>query len=60
MPRKLTYLVRSPDGKMRTVIAHSGRGALKIYITRFQPKEDGYYDVKPRGEGTWETFKFSR
>lgn len=58
MGAKESYLVRGPDGRMSTVVAHSVRGALKIYMAKHRPKE-GFVSVKLRGDGDWQDFKVS-
>lgn len=51
-----SYLVRGPDGRMSTVIAHSVRGALKLWMHQ-NPRSPGEVSVKARGEGDWHHFK---
>lgn len=51
-----SYLVRGPDGRMNTIIAHSVRGALKLWMA-LNPREGGDVSVKVRGEGDWHHFK---
>ena len=58
---KEQWLVRAPDGTMATVVAHSDRGAVKLYLyaygRRLQPGD--YISVQPRGHGDWTDFKVS-
>jgi len=59
MPAKASYLVRGPDGRMATVVAHSIRGALKLYMTQNR-RSLGRGDpisVKEREVGDWQDFK---
>lgn len=42
---------------MRTVVGHSARGVMKVFLVRYQPPKGDIYEVKPRGHGEWETFK---
>lgn len=62
MPVKAMFLVRGPDGTMSTVVAHSTRGALKLYMSgtrRFRPGD--YISVKARGSTEdWTDFKVGR
>ncbi len=61
MPAKGSYLVRGPDGQMATVIAHSVRGALKLWLAKHRPPAGSYVSVKLRGEsGGWSDFKVTR
>lgn len=55
-PRE-TYLIRTPDGKMRSVVAHSSRGAATLFIERYRTRKGDILDVKPRGRGEWSSFK---
>lgn len=41
---------------MSTVIAHSVRGALKLWMHQ-NPRNPGEVSVKARGEGDWHHFK---
>lgn len=54
---KEMYLVRGADGTMRTIIAFSSRGAVKIYIAKYSTRKGDILEVKPRGRGQWEAFK---
>lgn len=56
MPAKETYLIRGPDGRMHTQIAHSSRGALKLWLQATRPKP-GQVAVKVRNRGDWEHYK---
>lgn len=56
MSPKGQYLVRRGDGTMATVVAHSTRGALKIWIPKFRPEPGEQVSVKLRGAGDWENF----
>lgn len=55
MPVKESYLIRGPDGRMATVVAHSVRGALKIYLGKHRQK--GVVSVKVRGGDGWNDFE---
>lgn len=60
MPKAEQYLVRrEADGTMRTIVAHSVRGAMQIFLTRYTPPPGEFYLVKKRGEGEWERYKVS-
>ena len=45
---------------MATVVAHSPRGAVKIYLHRYRPEAGGFVSVKPRGHGDWTDYKVVR
>lgn len=60
MPAKGTYLVRGPDGRMATVIAHSVRGAVKLYLHTRRLAQGSLVSVKPRGHGEWVDYKVTR
>lgn len=45
---------------MASVIAHSVRGALKLYLHKMRPAVGSFVSVKPRGHGEWEDFKVTR
>jgi hypothetical protein len=60
MPAKGSYLVRGPGGQMATVVAHSVRGALRLYLHQHRPPPGSFVSVKPRGEGDWAHFKVTR
>lgn len=58
MPAKQQFLVRrEKDGTMRTLVAHSTRGAMKLFVDLYNPPPGEYFEVKPRGAGDWERFK---
>jgi hypothetical protein len=57
MPAKESYLVRGPDGRMATIVAHSVRGALKLYLYKHRTMSGDLVSVKPRGHGDWADFK---
>lgn len=44
---------------MATVIAHSVRGALKIYLHKYRPPSGSLVSVKPRGHGDWADYQVS-
>lgn len=61
MPSKGQYLVRRGDGTMSTVVAHSTRGALKIWIPKFRPGHGENVSVKLReSDDDWEHFTITR
>jgi len=60
MPSKDSYLVRGPGGTMATIVAHSIRGALKLYLHKYKPEPGGAVSVKVRGAGDWHDFKVTR
>lgn len=45
---------------MTTVIAHSVRGAVKLYLVKERPAPGSNVSAKPRGHGDWEHFKVTR
>ena len=59
MPAKETYLIRGPDGRMHSQIAHSPRGAVKLWVETTRPQRGGEVAVKARGRGDWEHFRIS-
>ena len=58
MPKQ-AFLVRGANGQMATVIGHSIRGALKIYLQTHRPKpqRNDIIEIKIRGQGSWSTYK---
>lgn len=42
---------------MATVIAHSERGAAKLYLHGKRHAKGSFVSVKPRGHGDWAHFK---
>ncbi len=60
MPAKASYLVRGADGRCATIIAHSNRGALKLYLAKHRPPIGTFVSVKPRGEDGWVDYKITR
>ena len=60
MAAKESYLVRGPNGTMATVIAHSVRGALKLYLHKHRPAPGSFVSVKPRGYGDWNDYKVTK
>ena len=56
------YLVRGPDGTMSTVVAHSNRGALKLYLFKHPELQPGdFLSVKQRGATEdWTDYKVGR
>jgi len=43
---------------MKTVVAFSYRGALKLYMAKAKNLKKGdYISVKPRGHGEWRDYK---
>ena len=52
--------MRGPDGRMATVIAHSVRGALKLYLHQYRPPLGSFVSVKLRGQGSWSDYKVTR
>lgn len=58
-PPRQTYIVRDSGGLCRTVIAHSLRGAVKIWLSK-NPKYLGDIEVKVRGgAASWQSFRIS-
>lgn len=55
--QEATYLVRGPDGAVRTIRAYSVSHALKIFRMRHGAQRGDTLNVKPRGRGSWETFE---
>ena len=60
MPAKESFLVRGPTGQMVTVIAHSPRGAVKLYLSKYRTAPGDEVSVKPRGHGEWSFFKIAK
>lgn len=58
MPARLAYLLRDSGGHCHTVIAHSLRGAVKVWSAQ-NPRYVGVVEVKERGGGAWQAFKIS-
>ena len=57
MPTQKQYLVGYlGDGTMRSLVAHSVRGAAKLFVTRYGVAAGSEFRVKARGEGSWEYF----
>lgn len=54
---KEMYLVRGPDGRMRTIMAFSVRGAAKEYLDRYPTKAGDEISVKLRSAGDWQHFQ---
>ena len=52
--------MRGPGGTMATIVAHSIRGALKLYLHKYKPEPGGAVSVKVRGAGDWHDFKVTR
>ena len=50
------YLVRGGDGKMRTIMAFSTKGAVKIYLENYPARKGDILSVKLRGQGDWEEY----
>jgi hypothetical protein len=44
---------------MATVVAHSVRGALKLYLHKHRTAPGDLVSVKVRGHGDWHDFKVS-
>jgi hypothetical protein len=42
---------------MRTVVAFSPRGAVKIYMVKYGAGAGDILEVKPRGHGDWEAYR---
>lgn len=58
-PARQTYLLQDPAGRFHTVIAHSLRGAVKIWSAR-NPRVQGDVKVKVRGGAdSWQFFRIS-
>lgn len=61
MPRRDFYLIRRvADGKIRTVVAFSPRGAMERFTVEYRPPAGEVFEVKPRGRGDWEAYKVIR
>jgi hypothetical protein len=45
---------------MATVVAHSERGALKLYIHKYRPALGSLISVKPRGRDGWSDYTITR
>jgi hypothetical protein len=57
MPSKAAYLVRRENGTMLTIIAHTTRGAAKLFIHKYRPPKGEQISVKLRGGGElWDTY----
>ena len=51
------YFVReSSDGQIRTIMAGSEIGAIKVYLQKYRPRVGEVLSVKERGRGDWETY----
>jgi hypothetical protein len=61
MPARAAYLVQGPGGTFATVIAHSVRGAMKLYVHQTRLAPGDVVRVKLRG-GTepWREYKVTR
>ena len=57
-PPRQTFIIRDDRGHCHTVIAHSLRGAVKLWSAR-NARYTGYVDAKVRGAGDWQHFKIS-
>jgi len=58
MPASDSYLVRGPDGRMATVVAHSVVGALKLYLHKNRLPKGSIVSVKLRGgDEDWSDYK---
>ncbi len=58
MSEKTHYLVRTEDGKCRTVTAMSHRGAMRKFLESYDAEVGEEIDVKMRGGADdWERFK---
>lgn len=58
MGAKTHYLCRTEDGKCRTVVAQSHRGAMKKFLEKYDGERGEVVDVKERGAGDdWQSFK---
>jgi hypothetical protein len=53
------YIIRGEDGRCRTAVGHSHRGALKKYLDEHPRACGGDWDVKPRfaGQDEWQRFR---
>lgn len=60
MAAKAQFLVRDGSGKMATVVAHSVRGALQLFIHKYKPAIGDVVSVKPRGSGDWADYTITR
>ena len=57
MPIQKQYLVGLVgDGTMRSLVAHSIRGAAKLFVARYGVPVGVEFRGKARGEGSWEYF----
>jgi len=45
---------------MATIVAHSVRGALNLYLHKHRPAVGGMVSVKLRGGGDWDNFKVTK
>lgn len=56
MPALESFLVRIEDGTVRTVTAHSIKGAARSFITTYAVEPGMRFWVKRRGENGWTGF----
>lgn len=57
MPIKKMFMLRGDDGRCRTVMAGSPRGALNKYLDDHPKAPAGEYEVRERGSSDdWEAF----
>ncbi len=53
------YLVRDAEGKMRTIMANSCRGAINEFLKKHATFAGEQLAVKERGVGDWEEYTVS-
>jgi len=57
MPKKLTFMLRGPDGRCRTQLAGSPRAAIKKYLAENPKAPGGDWAVRERlSNDDWQDF----
>lgn len=59
-PTRQAYQIRWEDGTLRTVQAHSVRGAAVLFVGTYAAPVGSRFAVKPRGSGDWQWFSRTR
>lgn len=56
---KTHFMVRTEDGKYRTVVAQSHKGAMRQFLEQYDAEPGDELDVKRRGDSgeTWQRFR---
>lgn len=57
------FLVRDPRGRIRTVVASTTQGAIRVYTQKYKKSlVDGDYDVRRLEDklGSWDVYKVRR